>query len=330
MDFGFIWIGGIVGLGCVGFTWMELLGWLGALVAESFVEDVDGRRRLHPTALVAALVGWITRYFKISLPVLLESAVWIATVIYFGWIPRTCATGASLVLNSVLDGLDWCWASLLDSDGRVDLEFTHQHVTSVSPPLRPWSNATRGAWTSKLLRSPSRLCNPPRRHRSSTIRTPTLRVKMWTQTQTQAGTPAPASTLTSEPGFGFGFGTAPAAVPDPNPEPEALYTSGGQDAAEIALQLDVAPTVVTGDGGEAEAKPREKQTQTETPAPAPPAPDNPEPQPEPEAHAVVTPAAPAGDDEAPTHQATAAAKAGGKNNAGGKNGGKGKKKKGKK
>ncbi|KAJ7190503.1 hypothetical protein GGX14DRAFT_407941 [Mycena pura] len=46
MDFGFIWFGGIIGLGCVGFTWMELLGWLGALVAESIMEDVDGVKEL--------------------------------------------------------------------------------------------------------------------------------------------------------------------------------------------------------------------------------------------------------------------------------------------
>ena len=119
-------------------------------------------------------------------------------------------------------------------------------------------------------------------------------------------TPAPACTITSGPGSGFGFGTAPAqaAVPNPNAEPGAFFTPGGQDAADIALQPDVAPTVIAGDGGEAEAKPREEQTQeqeqpvetqTETPAFAPSAFEGPEPQPEP--GNVITPAAPAGDDD---------------------------------
>ncbi|KAJ7891664.1 hypothetical protein B0H14DRAFT_1059744 [Mycena olivaceomarginata] len=169
-------------------------------------------------------------------------------------------------------------------------------------------------------------------------------------------TPAPASKFTSGLGFGsgsgFGFGTAPAAVPDPKPEPEGFVTSGGQDAAEIALQPDVTPTAETGDGGEAAVKPGEEQTQeqeqeqeqqletqTETPAPAPPAPEDPEPQPVPEpdaAAAVLTPTAPAGDgedgdgdeaaDDAATPQAAAAAaKAGEKTNAGGGKGGEGKK-----
>src|ERR1700761_3074415 len=119
MNLGFIWMEQVVGLGCVGFTWMELLGWLGALVAESLVEDFDWTKRttlmegtLHPAALVAALgcliiyyryiyFGWMTKHLKISLPPLLESTVWIATVIYFGWIPRTCTRGVSFVLDLI-------------------------------------------------------------------------------------------------------------------------------------------------------------------------------------------------------------------------------------
>jgi hypothetical protein len=38
---GFVWYGGIVVLGCVGFVWIGLLGWLGVLVAESLVGCVD-------------------------------------------------------------------------------------------------------------------------------------------------------------------------------------------------------------------------------------------------------------------------------------------------
>ena len=115
MNLGFIWMEQVVGLGCVGFTWMELLGWLGALVAESIVEDVDGMKELmlmegtlHPAALVATLgcliiyyryiyFGWIINHFQILLPPLLESTVWVATGIYFAWIPRTCARGVLFV-----------------------------------------------------------------------------------------------------------------------------------------------------------------------------------------------------------------------------------------